>query len=95
MITACLKAFGISPLYIDRFTILAINGISLNVHSFNRNVGTGSDIQYLNSDFKAIYSSSTDTGVYCESLSGEKPRRSYLSKSSEILQLSPMLSNFQ
>ena len=58
MITACLKASGISPHSIDRLTILVINGINSDVYSFNSKVAIGSNKQDLDGDFKTIFSSS-------------------------------------
>ena len=50
VITACLKASGISPLSIERLTILVINGTSSDVHSFNSKVCIGSNMQDLDGE---------------------------------------------
>ena len=81
VITACLKSFGISPVSMDRLTILAIIGISSDVYYFSSEVGIGSKTHDLDGDFKTIFwIFSTDTCVNCDSLGTTKCLVSYLSK---------------
>ena len=64
-----LKSFGISPVSMDRLTILVIIVINSDLHCFSSEVGIGSNMHDLDGEFKTTFwISSTDTGVNCDSL---------------------------
>ena len=73
----------------DRLTILAITGINSDLYSYSTEVGTGSNMHDVDGDFSSVcLTSSTDTGVTCDSLGRTKSLISYLSTPSDVRKLS-------